>query len=715
MFFTREDILKIQAELARVGVRDSEFSDAYTPLNNDDILVLSQNGKNTKIRIQDFLEQLHLLSSGDFLNVTTKFDASHITLEEAIRIIPYRSRKVGLTITFQNVENKWEIWQYTSPTLNQWNILSVWEVCKIPINSIAVPDEEDLTIVSNDDKQLIQFKDKSYDPKEFSGKGRVYLRKNITEIQDVDTGKLNSINLLTQEMINQENTIYIIQYDYDLNRETITIPANCVLRFDGGKISNGTLIFNNTNIEASNYHIFQANLQGSLCNSLIPNWFGAIGDGVSDDTEALRNTIISASTLRCMVEFPNNFVYKVSGPLNYYDGEYKSITLNLKGFIPEKLHVYTPDGWGGIKMEDNTNLFQGATITGSITSLIIVGVRSEQVHVFDNCKCKYLSILNSTISNVGAVFFDSSLNTCSRIGNNVFLTAFYFHRNDRTNSGLTDSNIYNNYINGGAELTDNSCFEFSNYNGSLIYGNFIDYYRTIYEAKATVKQSGGCINSQNNQYQVFRYFWIKKNIVNLSISSVGDCFNWNDPGKLEKLTTFQSEIYTGRDGSEYNLPPHIVRIEDITNVSFINSVFEANIRNILYIKGDFFNYDNTFIFESPLVSSGSLVPILPEGGDLTIYNGGHFKYKFINLPDNSADEVQSLPNISTGWSNRMVGQKVLYNGIMYVAEFIYDANTSSYKAQWTPMRTNLNKIPIGGTEGQILKIVLGKPTWVDPS
>jgi len=48
-------------------------------------------------------------------------------------------------------------------------------------------------------------------------------------------------NVLTQKMINRENTVYVINYDYDLNNGTITLPSNCELRFEGGSISNGKI------------------------------------------------------------------------------------------------------------------------------------------------------------------------------------------------------------------------------------------------------------------------------------------------------------------------------------------------------------------------------------------------------------------------------------------------------------------------------------------
>jgi carbohydrate-binding DOMON domain-containing protein len=43
-----------------------------------------------------------------------------------------------------------------------------------------------------------------------------------------------------------DNTIFIVQYDYDLNNKFISLPINSVLLFLGGSFKNGTLILNNT-------------------------------------------------------------------------------------------------------------------------------------------------------------------------------------------------------------------------------------------------------------------------------------------------------------------------------------------------------------------------------------------------------------------------------------------------------------------------------------
>lgn len=116
-------------------------------------------------------------------------------------------------------------------------------------------DEEDVT---NEDGKL-KLKDRLYDAENFSGKGYKILRKNIVEEK----------NVLTQDMINQANTIYKVRYDFDLNGATITIPENCTLKFEGGSLSNGTVSFNNTFIECANKSFKNCVLSGNIFTNQI--------------------------------------------------------------------------------------------------------------------------------------------------------------------------------------------------------------------------------------------------------------------------------------------------------------------------------------------------------------------------------------------------------------------------------------------------------------
>lgn len=62
----------------------------------------------------------------------------------------------------------------------------------------------------------------------------VVLKQNITK---------QNLNVLTQNMLDEygKNTKFVIKWDYVLDGD-ITVPANCVLKFDGGSISGGKLL-----------------------------------------------------------------------------------------------------------------------------------------------------------------------------------------------------------------------------------------------------------------------------------------------------------------------------------------------------------------------------------------------------------------------------------------------------------------------------------------
>lgn len=131
---------------------------------------------------------------------------------------------------------------------------------------VDVPDEEDITSVDN----KLKFKDRTSD----DGMGYVIIRKGKT---------------LT-EQITQINTIYEIHHDFDLNGENVTIPNNSTLKFVGGKLFNGGLIFNKTKLEGEVN--VRCSVAGSLMNDFCHiNWFASDGDKVSDIFQFLFNTV----------------------------------------------------------------------------------------------------------------------------------------------------------------------------------------------------------------------------------------------------------------------------------------------------------------------------------------------------------------------------------------------------------------------------------------
>lgn len=97
--------------------------------------------------------------------------------------------------------------------------------------------------------------EKEYTSGSNNGMGRVVLRKNLVE----------GVNTLTQSMINKSNTIYVIQYDFTLS-EDITIPDNCVLKFNGGSIKGTGSIAVTSSITVDGYGLLVAFTTADDCN-----------------------------------------------------------------------------------------------------------------------------------------------------------------------------------------------------------------------------------------------------------------------------------------------------------------------------------------------------------------------------------------------------------------------------------------------------------------
>ena len=209
-------------------------------------------------------------------NPTSGIDGSNkYGLKGAIAQVPQELRNIGLKVSFVNSDGTVEMWEYQGGTytnLDNWKsnegkLASIRDeaIDKIKdaesdaisnfssqrvtpemlsestkqfinasgggtINNLA--DDEDLVSVDKGENlSVLKFADRAYNPGIHVGMGYKILRRNIID------GK----NILTQDMINQSYTIYVVQYDYDLNGATITLPEGCMFDFQGGSISNGFL------------------------------------------------------------------------------------------------------------------------------------------------------------------------------------------------------------------------------------------------------------------------------------------------------------------------------------------------------------------------------------------------------------------------------------------------------------------------------------------
>lgn len=110
------------------------------------------------------------------------------------------------------------------------------ELFNTKVNVTNFPDEEDIYSKDN----LLKFKDREVNDSNFQSKGYIILRKNLTKVN----GKVK--NILTQDMINQDNTIYEIRYDFEAI-DNIQFKPNSIVLFNGGS-------FNSDRVTCNHYY-----------------------------------------------------------------------------------------------------------------------------------------------------------------------------------------------------------------------------------------------------------------------------------------------------------------------------------------------------------------------------------------------------------------------------------------------------------------------------
>lgn len=166
-------------------------------------------------------------------------------------------------------------------------------------NNTLSADEEDLTEKGN----ILQFKDRP----NIDGMGRIILRKNKS----------------FASQLTQANTIYEIRYDFDINdpndENPVTIPANCVLKFDGGSLSNGTIIGNHTYIDSKTLCIKKdITIGGTWDNDIIyTRWFEFLStnDGTTDNLLAFKQVQSMANGVgKVKIEFEPDLYLQSSIP-----------------------------------------------------------------------------------------------------------------------------------------------------------------------------------------------------------------------------------------------------------------------------------------------------------------------------------------------------------------------------------------------------------------
>lgn len=102
----------------------------------------------------------------------------------------------------------------------------------------------------------------------------------------------------------ETNAVYEISSVFDIEGKEVEMPAGCTLLFNGGRIKNGKLVGNNSKIESTAVQIFEnIEFKGLWDNDVAyPEWYGAIGNGVEDDTKELYEAVCSPISKRLLLK-----------------------------------------------------------------------------------------------------------------------------------------------------------------------------------------------------------------------------------------------------------------------------------------------------------------------------------------------------------------------------------------------------------------------------
>jgi len=123
-------------------------------------------------------------------------------------------------------------------------------------------------------------------------------------------------NALADIGLVDQRTLYIPRGTWRISPATfnLTIPSNVCLKVDNGtilQIDNACVLEINGRFDAGLYQVFDCVGNGKVIfgaqsiEGTYPQWFGAIGDGITDDSDSLINTCYSVSGIEGLVLIPS--------------------------------------------------------------------------------------------------------------------------------------------------------------------------------------------------------------------------------------------------------------------------------------------------------------------------------------------------------------------------------------------------------------------------
>lgn len=432
----------------------------------------------------------------------------------------------------------------------------------------------------------------------------------------------------------QENTIYKITTDLNLNTAILELPANCTLDFQGGSISNGTIVGSNTKIRSGLNIIFDnITIGGTWDNDkCYLEWFNPIDS-----------------------KYPINEALKLSKSLQLLKNTYPIVTVS----IPDSVCIQGESTTESIISIDSTIDIDNNNIilkTFSINpSDIFVGDSLIKVHSSYYCVFEKLNMGSSKVDT--AIIFDgtdsSYYHTITNCNISSFNTGIKFTGHANANNVL-----YNNFYLVKTNIVIDSC------NGLRIIGNTFQDFKVkgidiLYSTGS--RPVGNSISSN--------YFEGDKTVATCDID-----FN-NTAEAVDNMIIGNHHTYMASD------KPHILNmvgpntIIDSTRSTIRNKSYIAGIPTLEVIEKQYINALGADYLKS------SISPIQIDSDNMEwwacIQKGGERSLEKVFTYDNSKDWVQLDKGLIVPFITQYYGQGIILG---------YDATLSDRKLTFDNQR-----------------------------
>lgn len=374
------------------------------------------------------------------------------------------------------------------------------------------------------------------------------------------------------------NSSWVISEDHDLKGNTVLLPANVNLRFDGGSFRNGTLVGRDTKITANLAHVFNSDIvmRGSWdVERVNPIWFGAIGDGCTDDSESLEKALNFGGKIDLL-----NKKYVVTRELkNASDFELFNGTITSKAHSNSAIIVNSSKdikvsnvvSSGDVTFIRQTTSFDNITINSSTFTGGSNSITNYMLLVDRNSTGNTINLGHNETHRATLLFADDvSANVCNVENNHIFQPTRFAVRSLNQGSGkvLKIMNFNNNHIyDGNGDLEDKSyvsrCLQIETSEITNANNNVVDGAESTTAANFIYNHGGSLIASNNLIKNIKGH--IDKAVIDDKAVVITNNYFW----KIENNTFDFSGITLAES------PEAMIRVNESRNVTVSNNTFKG--------------------------------------------------------------------------------------------------------------------------------------------